>query len=284
MDIVSGMSDEEYPAEAIAAKKGLRVVVKCGGTLIENGATGDAVLDDLVCLKRAGLSVSLVHGGGVQADRDMEAAGIVPQRHRGLRITCDRTIEILSRCFGRLNEDIVAKIREKGVPAVGFSAPAGRLVLAEVMRIDDVDLGNVGDVTGVDMDMWRAVPPDAVAIVSSLGTDTAGRTLNINADYVATRLARLTGADDLVLMTDVDGVMLDQSDPSTRIPLLTLARARELIDDGTISRGMIPKIESALRAVGQGLGRVHIINGRKPHSLLTQIFGAAGAGTTIVRE
>lgn len=256
-------------------------VIKCGGSLVEDPATGAAILDDIAFLKRAGINPALVHGGSVQADRDMEAAGIVPRRYKGLRITCDRTIGILDRCFGDLNRRLMEALRERGVDAVGFSGSAG-LIRAEKMRLDDVDLGCVGDMTDIDRGVWNSLTGSQVPVIASLGIDGAGRVLNINADYVATKLALLIRAEKLVLMTDVRGVMLDPGKPETLIPTLTVSRARELIKEGTIARGMIPKMESAVRAIEDGLPKIHMIDGREPHGLLFEIFTDQGIGTQIV--
>lgn len=261
--------------------KGREFVIKCGGALLENAASGAAVLDDIALLGRAGIKPALVHGGGVQADAEMEAAGIKPQRYKGLRITDERTIEILDRCFGSLNEGIVAELQQRGASAAGFSGARGGLILGERMRPDGVDIGLVGEVTGINDAVWRSAD-GKIPVVSSLGVDADGNTLNINADYVATRLALLTGAEKLILMTDVDGVMLDPEKPETLIPTLTVSRARELIVEGAISRGMIPKIESAARAIEQGLPKIHMINGKTPHGLLLEIFTDRGVGTQIV--
>jgi len=249
--------------------KGREFVIKCGGALLENAASGAAVLDDIALLGRAGIKPALVHGGGVQADAEMEAAGIKPQRYKGLRITDERTIEILDRCFGSLNEGIVAELQQRGASAAGFSGARGGLILGERMRPDGVDIGLVGEVTGINDAVWRSAD-GKIPVVSSLGVDADGNTLNINADYVATRLALLTGAEKLILMTD------------TLIPTLTISRARELIVEGAISRGMIPKIESAARAIEQGLPKIHMINGKTPHGLLLEIFTDRGVGTQIV--
>jgi acetylglutamate kinase len=263
--------------------RGRWFVIKCGGSLLEDSATGGAILDDIALLKKEGVKPVLVHGGSVQADAEMEAAGIKPERYKGLRITDERTIAILDRCFGDLNRKLVDSLNSNGAAAVGFSGALGGLILGERMRPDGVDIGLVGDVTGIDTNAWNSVG-DRLPVVSSLGVDGDGKTLNINADYVATRLALLINADKLILMTDVDGVMLDPSKPETLISTLTVPVARKLIEEGAISRGMIPKIESAMRAVGQGLHKIHMINGRTPHSLLLEVLTGKGVGTQIVMK
>ncbi|HPI76954.1 MAG TPA: acetylglutamate kinase [bacterium] len=274
--------DIRYPDKYLYEFRGRSFVVKCGGSLMEDPSTGLAILDDVALLKKEGINPVLVHGGSVQADREMEAAGIQPKRYKGLRHTCERTIEILDRCFGALNSRIVEELKSRGADAAGFSgASGGGLIKADIIRPDGVDIGLVGDMTGLNRPLWDSILNNQLPVVSSLGVSPQGLTLNINADYVATKLALEIGADKLILMTDVAGVMLDPKDPSTLISSLTVSRARELIADGSIGSGMIPKIESATRAIESGLKKIHMINGRVSHSLLLEIFTDHGVGTEI---
>jgi len=271
-------------ADYLEEFRGELFVIKCGGSLVENPETGGVILDDIAFLKKSGINAVLVHGGSVQADREMEEAGIAPRRHKGLRITCDKTIGILEKCFGQLNCLLVERLRDRGVSAVGFSGSEGGLILGEKMKVDDVDLGWVGDVTGIAEEVWESLSKHELPVVASLGVGPGGEVLNINADYVATRLAGMVGARKLILLTDVDGVYLDPADKSSLISTLDVERARELIGSGAIAKGMIPKIESALRALESGLRKVHIINGRKSHSLMFEIFTSGGVGTQILRD
>jgi len=274
--------DIRYPDKYLDEFRGRFFVVKCGGSLMEDPSTGLAILEDIALLKKEGINPVLVHGGSVQADREMEAAGIQPKRYKGLRHTCERTIEILDRCFGALNSRIVEELKSRGADAAGFSgASGGGLIEADIIRPDGVDIGLVGDMTGLNRPLWDSILNNQLPVVSSLGVSSQGLTLNINADYVATKLALEIGADKLILMTDVAGVMLDPKDPSTLISSLTVSRARELIADGSIGSGMIPKIESATRAIESGLRKIHMINGRVSHSLLLEIFTDHGVGTEI---
>ena len=263
---------------------GSTFVVKCGGALLEDEAAGALVLDDLALLSRAGVRTMLVHGGSVQADCDMAESGIEPKRYKGLRITCDRTMEILERCFGALNRRIVELLRERGIEAVGFSGPEnGGLLVAEKLHPDGVDIGRVGHVTDVRAQLLNALRRDALPVVSSLGVDADGCALNINADYAATQLALRIGARKLILLTDVRGVLLDRNDPSSLISTLTCSHARKLIEDKVIEAGMIPKIESAVGAVEAGLNKLHIVSGAAPHALARELFTDEGCGTQIVK-
>lgn len=255
-------------------------VVKCGGSLLENPETGAAVLDDLAVLYKSGIRPILVHGGSVQADSELKAAGIAARRVRGLRVTCDRTLDIISTCFNRLNGVIVDELRARGVEAEGFGR--GQAVAAERMTVDGKDIGNVGLVTGVDEKQFTKALKKALPVVASLGTGPDGGLLNINADYVATGIALHLKAEKLILLTDVLGVMTDPRDETTLIPTLTKRKARALIKSGVIAAGMIPKVESAVDAVKNGLPKVHMINGRLPHALLLEVFTDGGCGTQVV--
>jgi len=264
--------------------QGMVFVVKAGGTLLEDRATGALILDDLAILTRCGVRPVLVHGGGVQADREMREAGIQVCRYKGLRVTCDKTIQIIERCFGELNDSIIQRLQFRGVNAVGFSGhKGGGLVRAERMTPDGQDIGHVGDVTGINTALLDSLAPDALPVIASLGVDRDDNVLNINADYVASPLALHMDAEKLILLTDVLGVLRDRTDPSTLIPSLTTHTARSLIEDGTIDAGMVPKVESMVRMVEKGLKKVHMISGRVPHALAREIFTDEGCGTQIVK-
>ncbi|MFH1538231.1 MAG: acetylglutamate kinase [bacterium] len=268
------------PGKYVRLFAGKSFVVKCGGSLIESGEVGEMLLDDIAAMFRLGIRPVLVHGGSVQADREIEEAGIPSRRVRGLRVTCDRTLEIVSRCFGQLNGRVVKRLRGRGVEAVGFGA--GEVIRAERLVMEGEDIGNVGMVAGVEDGPLKSAMEKGVPVIASLGTGPDGGLLNINADYVATRLAVHISAEKLVLLTDVDGVMTDPSDDSTLISTLTVSEARRLIDSGVIASGMIPKVESAVEVVEGGLPKVHMINGRTSHSLLVEVFTDRGCGTQIV--
>lgn len=264
--------------------QGMVFVVKAGGTLLEDRATGALILDDLAILTRCGVRPVLVHGGGVQADREMQDAGIKVCRYKGLRITCDQTIRIIERCFCELNESIVQRLQFRGVNAVGFSGrKGGGLVRAERMTPDGKDIGHVGQVTGIDMQLIEDLPPGALPVIASLGVDSSDNVLNINADYIASPLALHLDAEKLILLTDVLGVLRDRANPDTLIPSLTTDEARALIRDGIIDAGMVPKVESIMGMLDKGLKKVHMISGRVPHALAREIFTDEGCGTQIVK-
>ncbi|MEW6202222.1 MAG: acetylglutamate kinase [bacterium] len=262
--------------------RGKKFVIKCGGSLLEDPATADNILDDLVLLKESGILPVLVHGGSVQADNELKCAGITPRRIRGLRITCSETLKIIERCFTEINTDTVNAIIKRGAHAVGFSGSYGSVIHAEQMLINGEDIGHVGAITRIDTQRLDEIIPDAIPVIASLGVDADGCVLNINADHIATRLALALTAEKLIFLTDVCGVMLDPADESTLISTLHADHARELIENKTVAEGMIPKVESALEAIEAGLPKVHLISGKKPHCLLTEIFTDQGCGTQII--
>ncbi|HOO56301.1 MAG TPA: acetylglutamate kinase [bacterium] len=272
-----------YADKYLKKFRGKHFVIKCGGSLIENPETGKIILDDVAMLKKEGIHPVLVHGGSVQANNEMKAEGIEPRRYKGLRITCDRTIKVLEKCFGELNKKLVNELNNRGVKAIGFSGRDGDLIQAEKMNLlDGVDLGWVGDMTGIRHDAWSTVTNRQIPVIASLGVGSEGNVLNINADYIATKLALVLKAQKLFLVTDVNGVLLDPENPDTLISSLTVEKARELIENGNIGSGMIPKIESAINTIEQGLPKIHMINGKIPHCILYEIFTDTGIGTEIV--
>ena len=262
--------------------RGKKFVIKCGGSLLETQATAGNILDDLVALKKSGVLPVLVHGGSVQADNELKCAGITPRRIRGLRITCPETLKIIERCFTKINTDTVHAIITRGAHAVGFSSRHGSVIHAKRMLVNGEDIGHVGAVTKIDTQRLEEIIPDAIPVIASLGVDADGCILNINADHIATRLALALSAEKLIFLTDVSGVMLDPADESTLISTLHADHARELIENKIIAEGMIPKVESALEAIEAGLPKVHLISGKNPHCLLTEIFTDQGCGTQII--
>ncbi|MEW5945678.1 MAG: acetylglutamate kinase [bacterium] len=270
------------PGKYIRLFRGKRFVIKCGGSLLEHPQTREGVLDDVALLALAGIRPILVHGGSVQADRELELAGIPCRRVKGLRVTCDRTLRVVERCFGHINGATVAGLRNRGVEAAGFSGKNGGLILAEKMLVDNEDIGHVGAVTAVASGKLDSLDDRAVPVVSSLGVDAGGNTLNVNADYVAAGIAHAVNAEKLILLTDVPGILLDPADDSSLVSTLKVKDAEKMIKDRVINSGMIPKVESAVEAVGKGLPKVHLISGKKPHSLLYEIFTDEGCGTQII--
>ncbi|HEY8949759.1 MAG TPA: acetylglutamate kinase [Rhizomicrobium sp.] len=267
------------------------IVVKYGGHAMENGVSEDFA-QDIVLMKMTGIDPIVVHGGGPQIGRMLGKLQIPSTFVDGLRVTDQAAIEVVEMVLtGQINKQIVTGINGAGGRAVGISGKDGNLVVAkklERMKMDPktlqsrpVDLGFVGEPEAVNGEVLRTIiNSDLIPVVAPIGVGTKGETYNINADTVAGAVAGAMSAARLLLLTDVEGV-LDRD--GKLIPELTTSEARKLIADGTISGGMIPKIETAIEAVEAGVSGAVILDGRIPHVLLLELFTEHGAGTMIVK-
>ncbi|MCB9664331.1 MAG: acetylglutamate kinase [Alphaproteobacteria bacterium] len=265
------------------------VVVKIGGELLDGGPVIERVLPQVVVLARCGLRPLLVHGGGKQVDEACTEQGIVPEKHRGRRVTTPQVRDVLVEVIGRqLNGRIVAWLREHGVQARGFADGVTGAVRATrraptVEGDKTVDWGCVGDVTHIEPGSFAPDGEWSIPVLPSLATGPDGELLNVNADAVAVRVASDLDAAKLVLLTSVAGV-LESSTAAGPISQVTASKARELVAEGVIAGGMRAKIEEALRALDRGVPRVHILSGREPSTLLREIFTDEGCGTLIVPD
>jgi acetylglutamate kinase len=260
--------------------RGAVVVVKFGG----NAMTSDELLADFAAdvalMHSVGLKPVVVHGGGPQIGQWLARLGKTTEFVDGHRVTDAETLEVAQMVLvGKVNSDIVAALNLHGPVAVGLSGQAAGLIRAEPRA---PELGFVGDVIGVDPTIvQRLIAMDLVPVISTIGADVEGQAYNINADAVAGAVAEALGAQKLIFLTDVAGLLADVDDPDSLIQRVTDAEARALIDDGTISGGMIPKITGCLRAIGHGVAQVHLVDGRVPHALLLELFTDAGVGTMV---
>lgn len=255
------------------------LVIKYGGHAMENDELKDSFAQDVALLRCVGMRPVIVHGGGPVIDAAVKAAGITPRFVRGMRVTDDATMAIVEQVLvGRINQEIVALLNRHGAPAVGLSGKAGELVVAR-KRKSDVDLGLVGDVVGVNPRVLEA-NAEFIPVVAPTAADTSGQTFNINADVVAGEIAEALRAEKLMLLTDVEGV---KGRDGKLIEELTTDDARELIADGTIAAGMIPKIECCIAALAGGVRQAHVIDGRVRHALLLEVLTNRGVGTEVVR-
>ncbi len=281
----------------IRAHRGKTFVVKFGGAVVENTEALATLAKDVSLLTSVGIDICIVHGGGPQATAMSEKLGLAPKFVEGRRITDADTLEIAKMVFaGKINLEILGALRAQGLSAVGLSGVSGDLVQAvrrqpTEYRDDDtgekrvVDMGHVGDIESVDTYLLRELMDTGhVPVVSSLAADGDGNFLNINADTVATAMAVDLAADKFLLMTNVDGILRDKDDPSSLVATVTAAEAEKLIEDGVIARGMIPKVNNALDALRGGVDRVHILNGERPHTLLTELLTKRGNGTLLTLE
>jgi len=268
---------------------GKTVVIKYGGAAMTDATLKEMVALDIVLLRYIGMNPVIVHGGGKEITDVMRRLGKEPVFVNGLRVTDGETAEIAEMVLtGRINQDIVTLINRGGGKALGLSGKDANLVVArrmgtEVCGETHVDLGYVGSVTSINTEIIDVVCREGfVPVISPVACDDDGATLNINADHLAGHLAGALGAFKLVVLTDVEGIFADPSDPSSLLPQVTVAEAKDMIAKGRIASGMIPKVDACVTALERGVPRTHIIDGRKPHSLLLEMFTNEGIGTMII--
>jgi acetylglutamate kinase len=271
--------------------QGKTLVVKYGGNAMINGELKAAVIHDVILLSCVGIRVVLVHGGGPEIEAMLKALGKESRFVRGLRYTDEETMEVVQMVLcGRVNKDITALIQNGGGRALGLSGIDGGLFKARRLRLGqpggaEIDLGLVGEIESVDAGLLNTLLDTGVIPVISpvaLGTgDAAGKVLNINADTAAAKIAVALGAEKLLLMTDVQGILRDVKDSETLIKAMTRSEAEALKTAGVVTKGMIPKVDCCTLALDGGVRRTHIIDGRLPHALLIELFTDEGIGTMI---
>ena len=261
------------------------IVVKYGGSAMSNEELQKNVIKDVTLLKLVGFKPIIVHGGGKEISRWVGKVGKEAKFVNGLRVTDDETMEIAEMVLGKVNKQLVSMVQELGVKAVGLSGKDGGLLKVQKKYSDGQDIGFVGDVTGVDPKvLYDLLEKDFLPIVSPIGLDENFQTYNINADDAACAVAKAVGADNLVFLTDIEGLYKDINDKSSFISRLTADQADELINGGFIGGGMLPKLSNCTSAIRNGVNRVHILDGRIPHCLLLEIFTDKGVGTAIVAD
>ena len=266
-------------------------VIKLGGSVVEHPDSLRHLLLDIVFLSTLGMRIVVVHGGGKAINRAMDEAGIEPKWVQGRRYTDDATLAIVERVLGtELNHELVAKLEEYGGRAMSLNFLSTNVLFGERLELDGpdgtkLDLGHVGEVTKVDrLTIDNLMYAGQVPVIPSMAVSADGQKLNVNADTAATAVAAAIGAEKLVILSDIPGVLRDVNDPESLIPHITAAEAHTMIADGTIAGGMIPKIEGCLDTLAQGVKKIHIIDGRLRHSLLLEIYTTSGVGTELVRD
>jgi acetylglutamate kinase len=261
----------------ISQFRGKTMVVKIGGAALEDELLRRGFCEDLILLDWVGVQLVVVHGGGKQISSMLSRLGVVATFDRGQRVTDDATLEVVEMVLaGSINADLVRQINHLGGSAVGLSGCDGGLAHAVIAR---PELGKVGEVDRVDRRVIDRLISEFIPVLAPLATGPDGGPLNVNADVFASRLAAAIGAEKLVLLTDVSGVL----DSERRlISTLTTEMGRDLIAAGIIHGGMIPKVEHALATVADGVPKVHIIDGRVEHALLLEVFTRDGVGTQVV--
>jgi acetylglutamate kinase len=261
------------------AYRGCTFLIKVGGSAMEDPAVVDTFLKDVVFLEAVGINPVIVHGGGKAISKAMQDSGLEARFINGMRVTDEETIKIVEQTLARIiNPDIVKKLNSFGGKAVGI--PGTEVFLGDKMK---GDLGWVGEVNDCKLGLIQAaVAGEFVPVVSPVAREVeSGRTLNVNADLAACALATRLQARKLIFLSDVRGVLRDPKDESTLIPSLNPAYITDLKNQGVISGGMIPKVDSSLASLRGGVGKVHLIDGRIPHALILEIFTDIGIGTEI---
>lgn len=261
------------------------VIVKYGGSAMVDEELKRNVIKDVVLLKLVGFKPIIVHGGGKEISRWVGKVGMEPQFINGLRVTDADTMEVAEMVLGKVNKELVALVQSLGVKAVGISGKDGGLLKVEKKLSDGQDIGYVGNVKEVNPKiLYDLLEKDFLPIVFPVGMDEDFHTYNINADDAACAIAESMKAEKLAFLTDIEGVYRDYDDPDSLISELHVNEAEKLITDGHVGGGMIPKLQNCIDAIEKGVSRVHILDGRIPHSLLLEIFTNKGIGTAILRE
>lgn len=256
------------------------IVVKYGGSAMADEELKRNVIKDVTLLKLVGFKPIVVHGGGKDISAWIKKVGKTPEFVNGLRVTDKETMEIAEMVLGKVNKSLVAMVSELGVKAIGISGKDGDLLRVEKKYSAGKDIGYVGNITKVDTKILNdLLEKDFLPIIAPIGLDDNFETYNINADDAACAIAKAMNADKLAFLTDIEGVYQDPDKPETFISRLTVSQAEDLIDSGYIGGGMLPKLQNCTEAIRSGVNRVHILDGRKPHSLLLEVFTDTGIGT-----
>jgi acetylglutamate kinase len=266
------------------------IVIKLGGSVMGDETALRHVLIDIVFMETVGMRPVLVHGGGNLISQAMREAGIEPQFVQGRRYTDEATLKIVEEVLAyQTNERLAAEIEKLGGRAMNLNFRTTNVLTGEKIQLEGdegpIDLGQVGQVTRVDRQVIENLCyAGTVPVIPSMCLDQEGQILNVNADTAAMAVAQSLGAEKLVFLSDINGVRSDKDDPDSLLYTLTADRARELIDSGVIDAGMIPKVQACLETLDQGVGKVHIIDGRIRHSLLLEVYTTEGIGTQLIQE
>ncbi len=264
--------------------RGATIVVKYGGAAMTDERLKRSVCTDVALLHYVGLRPVIVHGGGAKISEMMGRLGLEPRFVEGLRVTDDATMEIAEMVLvGSIGQDLASHVQEAGVSAVAISGRDGcTLGACRMEGPGGADLGHVGEVTDIDPRLIHdLVAAGHIPVLSPIGRSERGAPLNINADHAAGALAVALGAAKLVTLSDVPGLLRDRDDPATLISELSPADAQAMLESDAVGSGMIPKLQSCIEAVAGGVGRAHMIDGSRPHSLLIELFSESGIGTMI---
>jgi acetylglutamate kinase len=257
------------------------IVVKYGGNAMINEELKEAVMGDIVLLSLIGIKVVLVHGGGPEITEMLNKVGKKSEFVNGLRVTDKETVEIVQMVLaGKVNKNLVNLLQSKGGKAIGLCGIDGNMIKAEPKL---KELGYVGEITDVNVEpILDVLEKGYIPVISTVGYDDEGNSYNINADTAAAKIAGQLKCESLISMTDIAGILRDKDDPSTLIPKIYVSEAPQLISEGIISGGMIPKIECCIEAIRRGVKKVFVIDGRIPHAILIETLTDEGIGTMFV--
>jgi len=272
---------------------GQTIVIKYGGSAMVDKTARKQFIKDVVLMKYIGINPVIVHGGGPEINEMLQKIGKESKFIAGNRVTDGETVEIVEMVLsGKVNKGIVADINKYGGKAVGISGKDDNMILVRQKYIEEksenseetkkIDIGFVGEIENINTEIIKVLEKsDYIPVISSIGTDKNGQTYNINADYVAGEIAGKLNADRMIFLTDVDGILLDYHDKQTLIDEIDVYHVNKLIEKGVISGGMLPKVNTCLKAIEKGVENVIILNGKLEHSLLLELFTEEGAGTLI---
>jgi acetylglutamate kinase len=277
--------------------KGKTFVVKFSGKVTENKENLASLAEELALMHQVGIKICVVHGGGKQLSELAEKLGVAQTVIQGRRVTDDDTLELAKMIFaGKINIDILASLRQRGIEAVGLSGIDGNIIHAEKRppkeilnrstgETETVDFGNVGDILEINSSLLQLLlDADYLPVISSLGADDNGSVFNINADTIAAEIAVQLSAEKLILLSDVNGIYLNPNDETTKLSRLTIAQIEEMISGGKATGGMIPKLQSLASNLRRGVASAHIISGTARNALLSEVFTDEGTGTMVVSE
>ena len=265
------------------------VVVKYGGSAMQDNELEKMIIKDIILLKYIGMKPLIVHGGGPEISREMEKQHKIPKFINGLRVTDKDTMEITEMVLtGKINTRLVAEInlcilenQGNGVKGIGLSGEDAQLLM--VNRLKSIDLGYVGEINRINPEiLFLLLEKNYIPVIATVGVDDKGERYNINADTVAGKLASAIKAEKLIYLTDVDGILRETDKPDSIISTLNIDEARDLLKSGQIQKGMIPKAESAIQALENGVNKVHFLNGKHVHSILLELFTDSGIGTEFI--
>jgi len=262
------------------------VVIKYGGSAMNDSAFKEKIIEDIALMKYVGMKPVIVHGGGPAINRVLDRMGIKSNFVNGMRVTNEETMDTVEMVLsGSVNKNIVNLLGSHNIKTIGISGKDGKLFTAEKLKTDSIDLGHVGNISNIDTSLLNVLlDNDYTPIIAPIASDLNGKTYNINADMAASAVASALKAQKLIYISDIPGILLDISDESSLIHKANVKEIEDYKSEGIISGGMIPKVDYALEAVNNGVISVHILDGRVEHSILLEIFTKKGIGTIIQKE